>query len=57
MPRESTAKNYLGEKEIDTLNRITAMFLDQAEFHAQRRRGNPRHRGFRFGLQPPKFLI
>jgi hypothetical protein len=32
-----TAKNYLGEKEIDTLNRITVMFLDQAEFRAQRR--------------------
>lgn len=33
----STAKNYLDEKEIDTLNRITVMFLDQAEFRAQRR--------------------
>ncbi len=32
-----TAKNYLGEQEIDTLNRITVMFLDQAEFRAQRR--------------------
>jgi len=32
-----TAKNYLTEKEIDTLNRITVMFLDQAEFRAQRR--------------------
>lgn len=32
-----TAKNYLNEKEIDTLNRITVMFLDQAEFRAQRR--------------------
>jgi hypothetical protein len=32
-----TAKNYLAEKEIDTLNRITVMFLDQAEFRAQRR--------------------
>nr|WP_321513351.1 virulence RhuM family protein [uncultured Pseudodesulfovibrio sp.] len=32
-----TAKNYLDEKEIDTLNRITVMFLDQAEFRAQRR--------------------
>lgn len=32
-----TAKNYLGEKDIDTLNRITVMFLDQAEFRAQRR--------------------
>jgi hypothetical protein len=32
-----TAKNYLGEKEIDTLNRIVVMFLDQAEFRAQRR--------------------
>ena len=34
----STAKNYLDEKEIDTLNRITVMFLDQAEFRAQRRK-------------------
>lgn len=33
----STAKNYLNAKEIDTLNRITVMFLDQAEFRAQRR--------------------
>ena len=33
----ATAKNYLVEKEIDTLNRITVMFLDQAEFRAQRR--------------------
>ncbi len=32
-----TAKNYLNEKEIDTLNRITVMFLDQADFRAQRR--------------------
>ncbi|MBU4175154.1 MAG: virulence RhuM family protein [Actinobacteria bacterium] len=32
-----TAKNYLNAKEIDTLNRITVMFLDQAEFRAQRR--------------------
>ncbi len=32
-----TAKNYLGATEIDTLNRITVMFLDQAEFRAQRR--------------------
>lgn len=32
-----TAKNYLNEKEIDTLNRITVMFLDQAEFRAHRR--------------------
>ncbi len=31
------AKNYLDNKEIDTLNRITVMFLDQAEFRAQRR--------------------
>jgi len=31
------AKNYLNEKEIDTLNRITVMFLDQAEFRADRR--------------------
>jgi hypothetical protein len=33
-----TAKNYLDAGEIDTLNRITVMFLDQAEFRAQRRR-------------------
>ena len=32
-----TAKNYLDNNEIDTLNRITVMFLDQAEFRAQRR--------------------
>lgn len=32
-----TAKNYLDRPEIDTLNRITVMFLDQAEFRAQRR--------------------
>ena len=32
-----TAKNYLDAKEIDTLNRITVMFLDQAEFRARRR--------------------
>jgi hypothetical protein len=32
-----TAKNYLDEREIDTLNRIVFMFLDQAEFRAQRR--------------------
>jgi len=34
-----TAKNYLTDKEIDTLNRIVVMFLDQAEFRAQRRQG------------------
>jgi hypothetical protein len=33
----ATAKNYLDAKEIDMLNRITVMFLDQAEFRAQRR--------------------
>ncbi len=33
----ATAKNYLAEKEIDTLNRIVVMFLDQADFRAQRR--------------------
>jgi hypothetical protein len=33
-----TAKNYLDAKEIDTLNRIVVMFLDRAEFRAQRRR-------------------
>ena len=32
-----TARNYLDAREIDTLNRITVMFLDQAEFRAQRR--------------------
>lgn len=32
-----TAKNYLDNEEIDTLNRITVMFLDQTEFRAQRR--------------------
>ncbi len=32
-----TAKNYLDKKEIDTLNRIVVMFLDRAEFRAQRR--------------------
>ena len=32
-----TAKNYLDAQELDTLNRITVMFLDQAEFRAQRR--------------------
>ena len=32
-----TAKNYLDAGEIDTLNRITVMFLDQSEFRAQRR--------------------
>lgn len=32
-----TAKNYLNNEEINTLNRITIMFLDQAEFRAQRR--------------------
>jgi len=33
----ATAKNYLNAKEIETLNRIVVMFLDQAEFRAQRR--------------------
>lgn len=32
-----TAKNYLDAQEIDVLNRITVMFLDQAEFRAMRR--------------------
>lgn len=32
-----TAKNYLAAEEIDTLNRITVMFLDQAEFRVMRR--------------------
>jgi len=31
------AKNYLDTDEVDTLNRITVMFLDQAEFRAMRR--------------------
>ena len=34
----AAAKNYLDANEIDTLNRIVVMFLDQAEFRAQRRR-------------------
>lgn len=34
-----TAKNYLDDQEIDILNRITVMFLDQAEFRAMRRQG------------------
>lgn len=33
-----TAKNYLTAAEIDTLNRIVVMFLDRAEFRAQRRK-------------------
>jgi hypothetical protein len=33
-----TAKNYLSDAEIDTLNRIVVMFLDRAEFRAQRRK-------------------
>jgi hypothetical protein len=33
-----TAKNYLTDSEIDTLNRIVVMFLDQAEFRAMRRK-------------------
>lgn len=39
----TTAKNYLTEKEIDTLNRIVVMFLDQAEFRAQRRQDIKMH--------------
>ncbi len=31
------AKNYLDKNEIDILNRITVMFLDQAEFRAEKR--------------------
>jgi len=38
-----TAKNYLAEREIDTLNRIVVMFLDQAEFRAQRRQDIKMH--------------
>ena len=48
-----TAKNYLDANEIDTLNRITVMFLDQAEFRAQRRR-NIRMRDW--GIFLDKFL-
>ena len=48
-----TAKNYLDAGEIDTLNRITVMFLDQAEFRAQRRK-NIRMRDWEFFLD--KFL-
>lgn len=33
-----TAKNYLDDEEIDTLNRIVVMFLDRAEFRAKRRK-------------------
>ncbi|MCL2723746.1 MAG: virulence RhuM family protein [Polyangiaceae bacterium] len=33
-----TAKNYLDDEEIDTLNRIVVMFLDRAEFRARRRK-------------------
>ncbi|MCK5863071.1 MAG: virulence RhuM family protein, partial [Candidatus Hydrogenedentes bacterium] len=49
----NTAKNYLDGKEIDTLNRITVMFLDQAEFRAQRRQ-DIRMRDWEFSLD--KFL-
>ena len=38
-----TAKNYLDAPKIDTLNRITVMFLDQAEFRAQRRQNIHMH--------------
>lgn len=34
----TTAKNYLDDEEIDTLNRIVVMFLDRAEFRAKRRK-------------------
>jgi hypothetical protein len=47
------AKNYLTVREIDTLNRITVMFLDQAEFRAQRRQ-DIRMRDWEFFLD--KFL-
>ena len=33
----STAKNYLKKKEIESLNRITTMYLDYAEDQAKRR--------------------
>ncbi|MEI6808096.1 MAG: virulence RhuM family protein [bacterium] len=38
-----TAKNYLDEGEIDTLNRVVVMFLDQAEFRARRRQDIKMH--------------
>lgn len=38
-----TAKNYLDEHEIDTLNRIVVMFLDQADFRARRRQDIKMH--------------
>ncbi len=38
-----TAKNYLDEQEIDTLNRIVVMFLDQADFRARRRQDIKMH--------------
>lgn len=31
-----TAKNYLNAKKIDTLNRVTVMFLGRAQFRAKR---------------------
>jgi len=33
----TTAKNYLGAEELDTLNRIVSMFLEYAEMQAKRR--------------------
>jgi hypothetical protein len=33
-PDVSVAKNYLGQKELDQLNRIVTMYLDYAEFQA-----------------------
>ncbi len=35
-PDVSIAKNYLSQKEIDTLNRIVTMYLDYAELQAMR---------------------
>jgi hypothetical protein len=38
MPKVSDAliaKNYLSREELDKLNRLTTMFLDQAEYMAQ----------------------
>ncbi len=37
-PDVTIAKNYLGEREIDELNRLVVMFLDFAEDNAKRRK-------------------
>jgi hypothetical protein len=36
--RRPVGTNYLDAEEINTLDRITVLFLDQAEFCARRRR-------------------